>query len=149
MGTIVTDFTVYYCSCLAANSHVAFTRGVPAAPKVPRVLFPVSSPCLPLRPCPPRNFRPFSSTLYAHFHRDPARTYNVFSLSFEDFLLSKKKRKMYATLILFILGKKSLEKGLLSADFKKRFQMHDAEKDAMEINYCRSFANDASLKGER
>lgn len=25
MGTIVTDFTVYYCSCPAVNSHVAFT----------------------------------------------------------------------------------------------------------------------------
>ena len=61
----------------------------------------------------------------------------------------KKKRKMYATLILFTLGKRSLEKGLLSADFKRRFQMHDAEKDVMEINYCRGFANDACLKGER
>jgi len=33
MGTIVTDFTVYYCgsSCPVVNSHVAFTR-VPAKP---------------------------------------------------------------------------------------------------------------------
>lgn len=33
MGTIVTDFTDYYCSCLAAYSHVAFTR-VPSSPKL-------------------------------------------------------------------------------------------------------------------
>lgn len=33
MGTIVTDFTDYYCSCLAAYSHVAFTR-VLSSPKL-------------------------------------------------------------------------------------------------------------------
>lgn len=42
MGTIVTDFTVYYCSCPAVNSHVAFT--CPRGAELLRVSHSVGTP---------------------------------------------------------------------------------------------------------